>query len=287
MDVAFEPVARGYYLEGLYVEGDEAWFTDVAEGGVQRLVNGVAAGRWLPQRMWIGGLLRNADGCMLVAGEGGVVWFDPESERTGTLIDGFPGVNEMRADGRGGLYFGTVDLPAIIRGESPGPATIYHLSPAHKLTTLADGLTFCNGLSPSADGKTFYHNESFNATFAYPILSDGSLGERRMLLKKADCDGMALDTEGNIWISGFGSGELTCIRPDGSPVDTIPLPGKASTNVRFAGTDMRDIYVTVVSPEAAMGLKDGKLPPEMTSVLYRGRSPVVGAPMERTAFDLA
>jgi sugar lactone lactonase YvrE len=286
LEIAFEPVARGYYLEGLYVEGDEAWFTDVAEGGVRRLVDGKPAGHWLPERMWIGGLLRNADGCMLVSGERGIVWFDPESNACGVLIEGFPGVNEMRADGRGGLYFGTVDLPAIIKGERPGPASIYHLSPDRKLTLLAEGLRFCNGLSPSADGAALFHNESFNATFAYPILSDGSLGEKALLLKKGDCDGMALDAAGNIWISGFNSGELTCISPDGTVIDTVKLPGTAATNVRFAGADRRDVYVTVVTPEAATGLKDGELPPEKTSVLYRGRGSVTGAAMERTRFLL-
>jgi hypothetical protein len=34
MSDAFVPLARGFYLEGLLVDGDDIWFTDEIAGGV-------------------------------------------------------------------------------------------------------------------------------------------------------------------------------------------------------------------------------------------------------------
>jgi sugar lactone lactonase YvrE len=103
---------------------------------------------------------------------------------------------------------------------------------------------------------------------------------------KPDCDGLALDAEGNIWITGFASGELLRLKPDGREAGRLPLPGAACTNVRFGGADMRDLYVNVVDPAAARALAEGRPPEGQNSVLYRSRSPVAGAPIARTAFRL-
>ena len=97
---------------------------------------------------------------------------------------------------------------------------------------------------------------------------------------------MALDVEGNVWITGFSSDFLLCVAPDGTEVRRLALPGKAATSVRFGGADMRDLYVNVVDPASAQGLADGTPLTERNSVLYRTRAPVAGAPVGRPAFDL-
>jgi sugar lactone lactonase YvrE len=287
----FEPIARGIYLEALLIDGTTVWYSDVAEGGIRRLTADGTITTWLADRRLVGGIIFNEDGCVLVSGPGGIVWFNPATHASGVLLDSIngqpiPGINEMRPDGKGGLYFGTVDLPAIVRGETPGPVGLYRLSVDRKLTPLCNGLVFTNGLSPSADGSRLFHNESFVGTFAYDVLPDGSLGQRTKLLKKPDCDGLALDTDGNIWVTGFASAELLRLQPDGTLAQRLALPGDAATNVRFGGADGRDIYVTVVSRDAAEALKSGVLPSSKTSVLYRGRSDVAGQAIPRTRFRL-
>lgn len=279
----FEPLARGFYLEGLLVEGTDVWFTDVALGGVRRLGSNQVL---LEGRTMIGGLLMNADGAVLAGGAGGVAWANPKTGAEGMLLEGLDGVNEMRPDGRGGMVFGVIDLPAILRSERPGPSAIYHLSADRRLTRLCDGLAFANGLAVSADGATLFFNETFAAVRSFPIHADATLGAPRLLIEKPDCDGLALDAQGDLWVTGFASGEVLRLSPDGAEIGRLPLPGAGSTNVRFGGEDMRDLYVNVVDPAAAQALAKGEPIAAQNAVLYRTRSPVAGAPIQRTAFEL-
>lgn len=290
-EMNFEPLARGLYLEGLAVDGDTVWFTDVFDGGVQRRDPDGGLARWLPERRWIGAVALNDDGVVLLAGTGGIVWVDPATGRSGTLVDavdGTPllGANEMCSDGGGGIYFGSIDLPAIEEGRPPGPAALHHLAADGTVRRLTGDLAFCNGIGISADGKTLYHNESFVGTFAYPIRADGSLGESRMLLEKKDVDGVAPDVEGNLWITGFSSNELLCLTPDGEVTDRVSVPAGAVTNIRFGGDDGRGLYLTTVPLEAGMEITAGRWPSKPDSVLYRTRSPVAGRALPRPRFRL-
>lgn len=280
----FTEIARGFYLEGLLVDGEDVWFTDVTEGGVQNLRTGQVV---LPGRTMIGGLLMNADGSLLVAGLGGIDWVNPSNGAQGVLVSGIDGANEMRSDGVGGVLFGTIDLPAILAGKKPGPSTIRRMAKDGEMSVLCEGLAFANGLSLNPDGTALYFNDSFAAVRRFPISADFALGEMATMIDKYDCDGMALDVAGNVWICGFGSDHLLCLAPDGRELDRIVLPGPACTNLRFGGLDMRDLYVTVVDPAAAQRLAQGVPLTQKSSALYCGRAPVAGAPIARTEFALS
>ena len=280
----FAPIASGFYLEGLLIDGDAIWYSDIGRGGVWKVGSDVAL---LPDRIMIGGLLLNDDGKLLVGGVGGIAWVDPATGAAGTVVDGLPGANEMRADADGNLLFGTVDLAAILAGRRPGPATIYRLSTNGDLTSLRDGLSFSNGFEIGADGATLFFNESFAATRAFPFDAHGRLGEPLTLAAKPDCDGMAQDAEGNLWITGFSSGELLCVAPDGTVVRTVARPGSACTNVHFGGADLRDLYVTIVDPASAQALAEGRPLTERNSTLFRTRSPVAGAPRRPASLTLS
>jgi sugar lactone lactonase YvrE len=279
----FQEIARGLYLEALLIDEDRVWYGDVTLGGIRELGTERVL---LPGRHMIGGLLRNRDGKLLVSGVDGIAWVDPDSGASGMLVEGLCGVNEMRGDGRGGIWFGTIDLAAILLGKRPGPSSIYHLAPGGTPRQLATGLSFANGLTPRSDGKTLFFNESFTGTCAFPILSDGSLGEPLWKLANSDCDGMALDQAGNLWVTGFYSSDLVCLGPDGSEQQRLPLPGLACTNVRFGGSDLCDLYVTMVDTAAAQLLAEGKPLTQQSSVLYRGRSVVPGQAFAESEFEL-
>jgi sugar lactone lactonase YvrE len=290
----FEPVASGLYLEGLAVDTERniVWYSDVIAGGIHGVGADGSAISFNLDRMWTGGIMLNEDGAVLSSGAGGIMWNDAESGRSGWLIreiDGKPinGINEMVSDRAGGLYFGTVDIEQIQRGDPPRPASLYRLTADGEVTLAADGLGFANGIMLSADRKQLYYNNTFDATYVFDVLPDLSLTRRRLLVQKDDCDGMALDAEGNVWITGYRSSTIMWIRPNGTLLPPIQTPAGGITQVRFGGADMRDCYITSVPADMGDRLAAGELPTEKSSILYRGRSDVPGMPLPRTRFQLA
>lgn len=284
---AVETIATGLYLEGLAVDGDTVWYGDVIGGGVHRVERDGSVTDWLAELRWFGSIALNDDGRVLTSGIEGISWLDPRTGDSGLLlseVDGvpLPGVNELSPDGRGGLYFGTKDAAAIQRGEPPRPSGLFHLAADKSARQLCDGLVFTNGIALDDTGTTLFHNETFVGTFAYPVLSDGSLGERTMLLEKPDCDGLALDREGNLLIVGYESPEILRVTPSGEVIGAIPIPGDAVTNLRFG--DGGKLYLTTVPAGAGEDLRVGVLPSERRSILYRVRSPVAGRVAPRTSF---
>jgi len=189
-------------------------------------------------------------------------------------------------DGTGGIFFGTVDIERVMEGATPRPTAIYRLTVERDVILLADGIGFTNGIMYDAGRRVFYCNDTFNRTWAFDVGDDFSLSNKRVFLEKDDVDGMALDASGNVWITGFRSGYITRVRPDGSVLPRVETPAEAITQVRFGGADMRDIYMTCVPGDGGDSLKDGLIPTEKRSFLYRGRSELPGMPIEPARFDL-
>jgi sugar lactone lactonase YvrE len=288
----FEPITKGFYLEALSIGDDgDIWFSDVIPGGVRRLSRNGRVDEWLSGRCWIGCIALNEDGCVLSSGPRGIAWVNPSSGASGMLlesINGKPlkGVNEMLPDRNGGLIFGTLDVPAIERGAAPEPVGLYRLDTDGRVTQLWDQLKFSNGIVVSQDGRKLFHNETFVGTSIYDIASDGSLRNPRLVLEKPDCDGMALDSAGRIWVAGYRSSEIICLTPEGAVDSRVPLAAEGLTNLRFGGADARDLYLTTVPPNAGDGLAEGKIPTEQNSVLFRTRTSIAGQPIGRTRFRL-
>lgn len=290
----YEPIAKGTYLEGLAVDyaRDIVWYSDVIAGGVHGVGRDGSTTAFNQDRMWTGGIMMNEDGAVLSSGQGGIMWNHPDTGASGWLIReiaGQPinGINEMVADGHGGLFCGTVDLEMVIAGQPTRPASIYHIAADGTARIAADGLGFANGIMLSADGRQLFYNDTFDAVYVFDVSPDLELSNRRRLLAKDNCDGMALDAEGNLWITGYSSGEIVRMRPDGALLDPIATPAGGITQVRFGGPDMRDFWITTVAADAGETLKAGDMPSEPNSFLYRGRAETPGLPLAPARFKLS
>jgi sugar lactone lactonase YvrE len=287
-------VRTGFGLaESPRADGRNVWFTDMALGGVHHLQSDGRAEHWLAQRRMIGGLAINEDGALLCSGTGGIIWFDPVSGAHGTLLDrieGLPisGINDMAPDGQGGLLFGTVDHERMFRGEAFfGHSAIYQLSVNNELTLLCSDIGFANGLGLSPDARYVYVNNSGVGTFAHERLADGSLGPGRQLCGRADCDGLAVDCQGGIWVACISSGIIVRLTPEGRVDREIPVRGGAVTSLCFGGPDGRDLFVTTAAPGAGAAVVKRTIPEACTASLLRGRAEVAGLPLQRTCFRLA
>jgi sugar lactone lactonase YvrE len=290
----FKQIGSGVYLEGLAVDHQRnvIWYSDVIAGGIHGVTpEGDKVGVFNEGRMWSGGVMMNIDGAVLSSGAGGIMWNNLETGKSGWLlheIDGtvINGINEMWPDGTGGIYFGTNDIEMIVQAQATRPTAIYRLTLDREVIKVADDVNFSNGIGYDAGRRRFYCSDTFNVAWVWDVANDLALTNRRVLLDKSDCDGLALDAEGNIWLTGFRSpGIITRLRPDGTQLPPVETPPGSTTQIRFGGTDMCDVYLNVVPADGGDSLKEGR-PLAGASYLYRGRSDKPGMPVMPARFAL-
>jgi gluconolactonase len=110
---------------------------------------------------------------------------------------------------------------------------------------------FTNGMCLSADGRALYVVESSPPLISrVEIRADGSAGERIVLVEipRTVPDGVALDVEGNLFVSLYNpniiyryspAGELSVMYDDWEQLVLL-----APTNIAFAGPDLETLVIT-------------------------------------------
>ena len=288
----FKAIATGYcFLEAPRADGDAVWFSDPVLGGLCRVRPDGKIDEFVPDKKRIGGAVINVDGAVVFGGMSGVGWLDPATGKTGMLLDAIdgkpiPAVNDIFPDDKGGLYFGTSHTAPQKPDEPPQTTALYHLDTGGRVALLWDGLRVANGIGLSPDGRRLYLNESWLGTFAYDVSADGYLSNRCLFSAQPDCDGLAVDREGCVWIACFLSGAIIRLLPNGNLDRRIQVPAKNVTSLCFGGAEWRDVYVTTGGDEGLDALMKS-IPPPRTASLYHGRTEVAGLPAPVTRFRLA
>jgi sugar lactone lactonase YvrE len=286
----FEAVIDGLQLEGMSVDGDVLWVSDVFDGGIRRRTPDGRVDVFLPGRNQVGGILQNVGGAVLCSGRDGIAWFDPATGSSGMLLDTIDsepirGVNEMIPDGDGGLYLGVLDIESIERHAPKRPGGLYHLHVDGTVRELCGGITFANGIALSPDRRTLYCNETTVGPTAYELTEDG-VGPPVLLYEQRDADGLALDADGDLWSVGYDSSEILRLAPDGTLRERIATPAPGISNIRFGGAGLRDIFITATSPEAMAEYSATGVPTTRGSRVYRARTETAGLPIPPTRFQL-
>jgi len=155
------------------------------------------------------------------------------------------GPNDLWIRPDGGVYFTDPFYKRRYwkRGPSEQDAQcVYYLAPDRKrLIRVADGLRQPNGLVGTPDGKTLYVADIRGGkTYAYAIQPDGALTGRKLFCKMGS-DGMTIDAEGNVYLTGRG---VTVFDKAGKKVQNIPVPERWTANVCFGGADFRTLFIT-------------------------------------------
>ncbi len=120
---------------------------------------------------------------------------------------------------------------------------VYFLSAdRRRLVHVAEDLQQPNGIIGTPDGKTLYVADiGAGKTFRYDIAPDGSLA-RKTLVTEHGSDGMTLDSEGNLYLTGEG---VSVFDRTGRLVERIRVPDERWTaNVGFCGRDRRMLFIT-------------------------------------------
>ena len=123
-----------------------------------------------------------------------------------------------------------------------GTEQVYFLSADHKtLQRVTTDLVQPNGIIGTPDGKTlFVADIKAGKTYAYDIQPDGALANKRLRCDLGS-DGMTLDTEGNLYLTGRG---VSVFDKTGKRIGHIDVPESWTANVSLGGKDHQTLYIT-------------------------------------------
>ena len=109
-----------------------------------------------------------------------------------------------------------------------------------------------NGIIGTPDGKAlFVADIRARKTYAYDIQPDGTLTNKRLRCELGS-DGMTLDTEGNLYLTGRG---VIVFDPGGKQIAHIDVPERWTANVSFGGKDHRTLFITASTGLYSIELK--------------------------------
>ncbi|UFH54986.1 SMP-30/gluconolactonase/LRE family protein [Spirosoma sp. KNUC1025] len=155
------------------------------------------------------------------------------------------GPNDLWIDPKGGIYF-TDPYYQRDYWERKKPdidgQKVYYLPKGKKEAVLVDAdLQQPNGIVGTPDGKYLYVADiRASKTYKYQINSDGTLTNRQLFVAQGS-DGMTLDNQGNLYISGRG---VTVYDPAGKKLGNIPVPSRWVGNICFGGKDRNTLFIT-------------------------------------------
>jgi gluconolactonase len=270
-DAALEVLSEGHeWVEGpLWVpELQSILYSDIPNNAVYRWSEGAPETLWLQPAGYTGdvpregesgsnGLALDAQGRLILAQHGdrriarlNAPWDAPEPvfETLAGEYDGrrFNSPNDVAPRRNGDLYF--TDPPyGLAGGNEPQELDfqgVYRLAADGSLTLLVDDLSRPNGIAFSPDQSILYVANSDGANqpvvMAYDVQPDGGLANARVFFESWG-DGMAVDQQGNVYVTGPGGGVLI-INADGEHLGTL-VTGQRVSNAAF-GDDGSTLYIT-------------------------------------------
>lgn len=125
--------------------------------------------------------------------------------------------------------------------QQPGKYVYYFDVKTGKPVPAALDLKEPNGIMGTPDGKRLYVSDiGDRKTWSYTVNADGTLTDKTLFCEMGS-DGMALDAEGNLYLTGKG---VTVFDKTGAKLTNIPVPEGWTGNVTFAGKDRQLLFIT-------------------------------------------
>jgi sugar lactone lactonase YvrE len=230
--------------------GELVW-VDVDRGVVHRRSPG-RPDRTVDAGQPVGCAVPRAGGGLALAVRDGFALVDPggaprliapvERERPDTRM------NDGACDGRGRFWAGTMSL----RGDTRS-AALYRLDPDLSVRRMLPGLSVSNGIGWSPNGCTLYHVDTPRRRIdVYDVdEADGAIAGRRAVIPVApelgSPDGLAVDSEGCVWLALWGGGALVRFSPEGGLEGRIEIPARNVTSCCFGDADLSTLYVTTAA----------------------------------------
>ncbi|MDA3879053.1 MAG: SMP-30/gluconolactonase/LRE family protein [Prolixibacteraceae bacterium] len=187
------------------------------------------------------------------ADEKNELWLiNTETKEIKILVDNFEGKklngpNDMWVDKSGGIYF-TDPYYERDYWENPEQViekqNVYYLTPGFSQVLVADSqLVQPNGIIGTPDGKTLYVADiGDKKTYRYTINGKGLLTNRTLFCNMGS-DGMTIDEQGNVYLTGDG---VTVFDKNGKQIMHIPNKENWTANVTFGGKENKTLFITAM-----------------------------------------
>jgi len=154
------------------------------------------------------------------------------------------GPNDVWVRPDGGLYFTDPFYKRAYwqRGPQEQGEHVYYLAPDRaKLVRVTEDLVKPNGITGTPDGRRLYVADiGAKKTYHYAIQPDGALTGKSLFCELGS-DGMTLDREGNLYLTGRG---VSVFAPTGQKIEQIDVPESWTANVCIGGRDRQTLFIT-------------------------------------------
>jgi len=184
------------------------------------------------------------------ADEKNELWSISPDKKVTVLLSHFEGKrlngpNDLWIDPHGGIYFTDPYYQRAYwdrkQPDISGQKVYYLPKGKSQAIIVEDSVERPNGIVGTPDGKYLYVADiKANKTYRYEINHDGSLKDRQEFIPQGS-DGITLDNEGNLYITGKG---VTVYSNKGEMLGNIPVPSKWVGNICFGGKDRRTLFIT-------------------------------------------
>ncbi len=106
---------------------------------------------------------------------------------------------------------------------------------------VVDNMMKPNGIIATPDGKYLYVADiQANKTYKFTIADDGSLKDQTLFVNQGS-DGVTMDEEGNIYLTGNG---VTVYNKEGKKIEHIDVPADWTANLTFGGKERNILFIT-------------------------------------------
>jgi sugar lactone lactonase YvrE len=205
--------------------------------------------------------LHGDDGYLLAIRNGFATLTDAEIRDFQVVFDDMGlRMNDGNVDPAGRFVAGS-----MARDASPGMGSLYLRDVDGSVRTLIAGVTISNGLAWSANGDLMYYVDSgLQAIDVMDYdLESGTISQRRRWVDVAEDDGtpdgIAIDSEGCLWVALWGGGKVRRYSPDAQVIGEVELPVPRVSACGFGGPGLDRLFITTAAVGRGRDIDDGGL----------------------------
>ncbi|MCU4173814.1 SMP-30/gluconolactonase/LRE family protein [Carboxylicivirga sp. N1Y90] len=152
--------------------------------------------------------------------------------------------NDLWIDPKGGIYFTDPLYGGDDKNIPQDGMHVYYILPDRSsVIRVCNDLKKPNGLIGTPNGKILYVTDAqAGKTFQYNINKNGTLDNKKLFVELG-CDGMTIDTKGNLYLTPRGKSSVDIYSSSGHFLHAIEVTERPS-NVCFGGKNREQLYIT-------------------------------------------